>query len=212
MGFSFAAVLFAALTNTTHAQNVSLELPGPYALKIHTSSPGARFPINNTNLQLNSTQSSSLFIRDYDSPQGIPWTFNLNYSLPSQPNSFEMLDSSYGLMLLGSKFYAWDPEAPSMQMLAVDLAHVKTGYTGSWPTLYTEQKYWYEVEKVGERWLLQHGRGHGLWIAQRGLQICCNGQTDESWWGIWWWNGTATPEVKDPYVPISIELVSVYDS
>lgn len=154
-----------------------------------SSSPGARFPINNTLIQFNTTQSSALFIRDHHSPQGTPWTFNLNYSLPSQPSSFEMLDSNYELMLLGSKLYAWDPEVPSMEMLAIDLAHVKTGYTMSWPTLYTEQKYWFVVERVENRWLLQHGRGHGMWIAQRGLQICCNGTRDDSWWGIMWWNG-----------------------
>jgi hypothetical protein len=140
--------------------------------------------------------SNSLFVSDNETNISAAWPFNISITTTSQTSpltqtTVEIFNSTNQLILLGERFRIWDNEASSLQMIIPDIAHAKTGYTGSaWPSVYNVAKWSFDVMKDEELWVLDHGMGHGAWIVSPMVGY------DEEKWKIWWWNGELIQELE----------------
>ncbi|KAF4625308.1 hypothetical protein G7Y89_g12858 [Cudoniella acicularis] len=213
------------------------ETPQPQTYVLRLSSPTEPL-IDGSFLQPGPPSDPRIFAQPSNStPNALSistaWSFttspNLNFtssttnsSLTNITEGVELTNSTAQLIILGRKFYMWDPEPAMLQMLVEPLANAKTGYPGeAWPSAYISVEWEFPVvfddgsgsvagsmgsgeADEDERLWLGFGFDHGSWRAQRDMLFVGDGK-----WDVFWWNGTANPEVAVDNVPVGIEIISV---
>ncbi|KAH8672142.1 hypothetical protein BGZ60DRAFT_406620 [Tricladium varicosporioides] len=184
--------------------------PNSFALRL--SSPSEPL-IDGAFLQPGSTNDARLFASPSSPSISTAWAFmsTPNLLTISNNSSIELTNITSQLIILGRKFYMWDPEPAMLQMVVEPLANAKTGFLGSaWPSVYISAVWGFPVfvreEGYGQlkkRWL-GFKFDHGSWRAQKDTLYPNNDH-----WTVFWWNGTANAEVAVDNVPVGIEIVPV---